>query len=95
MSQATTEAGIAQNPLLADVYSLSELKEGDKVTLQFAQLYTRQSGWSQFYKRDYFVKKHEGKSVVFQDCQHSHTCHRMFNVGGMNEYEWVVGKHIC
>jgi hypothetical protein len=85
----------AAKPFLADVFSLDELKNGDKVTIRFAQRYDRKTGWSEFYDADYVVKHNEGKSVVFEHCIHKHTCHRMFNVGGRNSHDWIVGKHIC
>lgn len=81
-------------PVLTDVFSLNDLKIGDKVTIRFAQRYDRKTGWSEFYDADYLVKNNEGKSVVFEHCIHKNNCHRMFNVGNRNSYNWIVGKQI-
>jgi hypothetical protein len=88
------ENGNDANRLFADVFSLDELKIGDKVTIRFAQRYDRKTGWSEFYDADYIVKHNEGKSVVFEHCIHKHTCHRMFNVGNRNSHDWIVGKWV-
>lgn len=89
----TTMPDLTDSLPLCAVFSLSDLKVGDRVKMQFAHRYRREFGWDIFSDSDYIVTEIHEKYVQLISCKYGHEGHKLFNVGGKNTREWLVGKY--
>ena len=95
MNENQITPDLTAQPKLCDVFYLSDLKIGDRVKMQFAHRYRREFGWDIFSDSDYIVTEIHEKYVQLISCKYEHEGHKLFNVGGKNTREWLVGKYVA